>query len=1018
MNSNWKTVQPKKGNQETEKHVRRELTNAMYPNGFRSFANLEEIFSVVLVAKLRQRYPNVMTEVFKETDNGPNAFTFVKLVLSGPQSAVKAAFDDAEPFLATDKQNPDRYFQRTWAPPTTSDLAKLVNRSHQCARNIGIQANYSPSKSHFFFTTLILNHEVEANRHNGSHGREGLQMLQDAQQFMLGEQQHQTFRMPFGGNNTNHHQNAAHAPHTQLSPNRHPRDGGNARTSSLSAQVAREIERISGMLPSDGKRALRALFDEIQPQRPDDVLLWHSICLDFEKSYIMHDYASNETPNVRVVLSHDFARMVELKLDEENHYPFTQRHPKIGIDDLVIVRSESGGDPIEMQVYMVKDLSLVAHIKEEDNEAVAALVNKKVSITFDSKSLIGYKSSLQKALTNEDAFNQLRGKGVYHGNQDRSTAEDIERMIPRASAYRKADGDDDDGDEILLAAFEPGSRGRGGAPAAGAQGPRAERGGYRSERGGVQSRGGGGRGAAAFSHTNATAAETDTASLLDGLQADQRVACYAITHATSPRIFLDGMAGTGKTETIARAVSILLRSNTTSRVVIVTPTVAAGDVIARRLIQVMLTTGELVDSLRKDILRLYGPHVHPLNVDPVLYEFSNRPVDQSGKPLVFGALRYESRFERASDYFEDHTDWMPRVVIFTPTGIRRLPQQLLSSTTHVIIDEAGATTLEEGIAVFGSFPYDKKRCFVLSGDSRQLRPRVSCPFLKQALQVTPLSGFDTALKISLTGSHRASSALVELQSLLFYDGKLHSANRTPAADADAFPRWSGHDGNPGVVRIFNVEGEETRTGKVRARAAGYAPSTADLINKREVDIVEDVVRSLKAECGVKAADIGVVCEYPEQQRAIRNRLAMVGMKLVKVLGIDDYQGDEKDVIVITMTRSKYDSKDPDAIDASKLCTATTRARRLAVFIGNVQVYLNRDLDKHHGRNSRGKWTDLVTHCIDNKCITGYDYATKSYVDAPRLNVGDAGRSEGIRSCRNAPHGAAQDAAHRADTGQS
>jgi len=236
-----------------------------------------------------------------------------------------------------------------------------------------------------------------------------------------------------------------------------------------------------------------------------------------------------------------------------------------------------------------------------------------------------------------------------------------------------------------------------------------------------------------------------------------------------------------------------------------------------------------------------------------------------------------------------------------------------------IVDEAGQLTepLTLGLTL-------RSRRFVLIGDDRQLPPVVRTRELAHSMferLKREAERSENELDLTLLDTqYRMHPQIMSVSNRLFYDGRLRSG----VSQDDRLPP----DGSP--VLMVPVE----------------SPSE-DRINLAEVDAVEALVRRYQREYGVPAKAIGVVSPFRAQVVQLRKRLQDTG---VTVDTIERFQGGERDIIILSLVRSRGGAF---VFDDRRFNVAITRARRKLVFVAHPELFAN----------SRYEWisTFIETH---------------------------------------------------------
>jgi len=317
--------------------------------------------------------------------------------------------------------------------------------------------------------------------------------------------------------------------------------------------------------------------------------------------------------------------------------------------------------------------------------------------------------------------------------------------------------------------------------------------------------------------------------------------------------------------------------------------------------------------------------------------------------------------------------------------------------THLFIDEAAQATEPEALipisVVFDPVPGSRKVEVALVGDPRQLSPSVYSPtaqrrglgrsYMERLLlrPVTALGGgkqsmlgpdmnnvidfvrssFRENLTTFLTLNYRGHPAFLMMPSALFYFDKLQSFF---AEDKPGF--WIACLRE--IECLSNpVEGLELENGLTTSVSKDVVPkrqfdwpihfrgvagkdkgvvvdsgfTSNSWSNENEAHAVVDIVLSLTSN-NVSTESIGVMAPFRGQVVLIRKLLREKNMGGVNVGTVEDYQAVERDVIVLTLTRSTYDfvGKDIESRigvfgQPKRSNVALTRAEHLLIVVRNV-----------------------------------------------------------------------------------
>ena len=236
----------------------------------------------------------------------------------------------------------------------------------------------------------------------------------------------------------------------------------------------------------------------------------------------------------------------------------------------------------------------------------------------------------------------------------------------------------------------------------------------------------------------------------------------------------------------------------------------------------------------------------------------------------------------------------------------------------------------------------------MAGDPKQLGPVVVSRLASQCgLDISLLerlmnlevyskgkAGFEGRCITKLVRNFRSHPGLLALPSQLFYDGEL-----LPCADPQIVDSCLGFRGLTEATRgsfpflFHGVVASEMREGK--------SPS---FFNPSEAVVVLGYVATL-IEHGMVPANIGVIAPYKRQVFKIRDRLALKPWgQEVKVGTTEEFQGQEKLVIIISTVRSSPDYINTDdqaglgfLANPKRFNVAITRAKALMIVVGNPTV---------------------------------------------------------------------------------
>lgn len=241
----------------------------------------------------------------------------------------------------------------------------------------------------------------------------------------------------------------------------------------------------------------------------------------------------------------------------------------------------------------------------------------------------------------------------------------------------------------------------------------------------------------------------------------------------------------------------------------------------------------------------------------------------------------------------------------------------------LFIDEA-AQALEA--ACWIAIP--KANRFILAGDHKQLPPTLKCnDAIKGGLDKTLMEHIvkNQPRCVSLLKvQYRMCDAIMQFPNHEFYDGQLESH---PSVKYRGILDWDT------AIEWINSEGEFTENEDGTTR-----------VNEEEAELTVRVLQQYFEKIGKDRIlhdriDVGLISPYRGQVRLLRqlisrNKFFKPLRSLISINTVDGFQGQERDVIVISMVRSNEDGQVGFLRDLRRMNVAITRARMKLIIIGD------------------------------------------------------------------------------------
>ncbi|XP_025018774.1 putative helicase MOV-10 isoform X1 [Python bivittatus] len=308
--------------------------------------------------------------------------------------------------------------------------------------------------------------------------------------------------------------------------------------------------------------------------------------------------------------------------------------------------------------------------------------------------------------------------------------------------------------------------------------------------------------------------------------------------------------------------------------------------------------------------------------------------------------------------------------------------------SHVFIDESGhAMEPESLIAVSGILAMMDPETnvsggqLVLAGDPQQLGPILRSPLavkhglglslLERLMRYNPLyqkmnGKYDSRFVTMLLRNYRSHAAILEFPNLKFYDGALKEC--AEHLITHSYCNWEELVTKEFPIIFHGVCGEDQREGK--------SPS---FFNTAEISVLIGYLKKLLENQGkggqpkIAPKEIGIITPYRKQVEKIRQAINMelkslMNIKDLKVGSVEEFQGQERRVVLISTVRSSsnYFGIDEEfnlgfLSNPKRLNVSITRAKALLIIVGNP-VTLSKD----------PYWNEFLAHCREG--YRGYQHS--------------------------------------------
>lgn len=426
----------------------------------------------------------------------------------------------------------------------------------------------------------------------------------------------------------------------------------------------------------------------------------------------------------------------------------------------------------------------------------------------------------------------------------------------------------------------------------------------------------------------------------------------------SPVACIHGPPGTGKSTTIVELIRRLVVLGG-AKVLACAPSNVATDNLVERLAAASFdrprTTKGRGKARERKQLRLVRIG-HPARLHPSVLSHSLDVVIQSGdEKALANDVRREldamlsgpgRRAQRRADISALRKELIQReeaataqavrsadVVLCTCVGAVGWALKSVPEFDVVIIDEA-AQALEAACWL----PLLRGRRAVLAGDHLQLPPIVKSS--SAAAEGFGRTLFDRLAKMHgdsilrmLTTQYRMNTNISNWASDQMYGGKLLAGDGVGERALCDLPGVMEADLTKAALMLIDTAGcngcEET------------ADEGGSKLNSGEAELVAAYLEELFSYCtcdsGFGLGDIGVIAPYNAQVACLRERLADHCQAGLEISTVDGFQGREKEVIILSMTRSNSHGDLGFLREDRRTNVAVTRARRQCVVIADSET---------------------------------------------------------------------------------
>ena len=306
--------------------------------------------------------------------------------------------------------------------------------------------------------------------------------------------------------------------------------------------------------------------------------------------------------------------------------------------------------------------------------------------------------------------------------------------------------------------------------------------------------------------------------------------------------------------------------------------------------------------------------------------WANELIRKNKENVARHAKRYNELCQRHALVKQDidkHVIGEADIIGMTTTGAAKYNHILSTILPKVVIIEEAAEVFEAH--VFNSLTPSVQQ-LILIGDHKQLRPKANCYLLEKKYKLC-VSMFERLASngfpfVTLEVQHRMRPDIASLICPSIYDRLLNHES------VEEYESIKGVGQNLFFIDHYSPE-------------KMYHDRDNSHANIHEAEFMVALCNYLLKQ-GYHSTQITILTMYRGQLLELRKRMKRQDYNGVRVAAVDDFQGEENDIILLSLVRSNSDGRIGFLSVSNRICVSLSRARKGFYVIGNLSMLRDKE----------------------------------------------------------------------------